>query len=99
MRRPTDATLPLAGRTEEESLRDRPGRSSNSPARGRHCRRRAWEQVQTRPTTYSPITVYSFYMVDSTSRLALVLIGPPGVGKGTQAARLCDEFDLAHVAT
>src|SRR2546423_15129547 len=31
--------------------------------------------------------------------LGLVLIGPPGVGKGTQAARLRDEFELAHIAT
>lgn len=31
--------------------------------------------------------------------MALVLIGPPGVGKGTQAARLRDEFELVHVAT
>ena len=32
-------------------------------------------------------------------QLGLVLIGPPGVGKGTQAARLREEFDLAHIAT
>ncbi|MGH2969914.1 MAG: adenylate kinase [Solirubrobacteraceae bacterium] len=31
--------------------------------------------------------------------LGLVLIGPPGVGKGTQAARLVEEFALAHIAT
>ena len=31
--------------------------------------------------------------------LGLVLIGPPGVGKGTQAARLREEFGLAHIAT
>jgi adenylate kinase len=31
--------------------------------------------------------------------MGLVLIGPPGVGKGTQAARLRDEFELEHVAT
>jgi adenylate kinase len=31
--------------------------------------------------------------------LGLILIGPPGVGKGTQAARLEEEFDLAHIAT
>lgn len=31
--------------------------------------------------------------------MALVLIGPPGVGKGTQAARLRDEFGLVHIAT
>jgi adenylate kinase len=35
---------------------------------------------------------------DPTS-LGLVLIGPPGVGKGTQAARLREEFELAHIAT
>lgn len=31
--------------------------------------------------------------------LGLVLIGPPGVGKGTQAAMLVAEFGLAHIAT
>jgi adenylate kinase len=34
-----------------------------------------------------------------TTKLGIVLIGPPGVGKGTQAARLRAEFDLAHIAT
>lgn len=29
----------------------------------------------------------------------LVLFGPPGVGKGTQAERLKDELQIAHVAT
>jgi adenylate kinase len=33
------------------------------------------------------------------AHIALVLIGPPGVGKGTQAARLRDEFELVHIAT
>ncbi len=33
------------------------------------------------------------------NELAIVLIGPPGVGKGTQAARLREEFHLAHIAT
>lgn len=32
-------------------------------------------------------------------QLGLVLIGPPGVGKGTQALRLRDEFALDHIAT
>jgi adenylate kinase len=35
----------------------------------------------------------------ATADLGLVLIGPPGVGKGTQAARLRDEFELTHIAT
>lgn len=32
-----------------------------------------------------------------TSELGIVLIGPPSVGKATQAARLRAEFDLAHI--
>jgi adenylate kinase len=32
-------------------------------------------------------------------QLNLVLLGPPGAGKGTQAARLVDDFGLPYVAT
>jgi adenylate kinase len=31
--------------------------------------------------------------------LNLVLLGPPGAGKGTQALRLVDDFDLPYIAT
>jgi adenylate kinase len=29
----------------------------------------------------------------------LVLVGPPGAGKGTQAARLAEELDVPHIST
>ena len=31
--------------------------------------------------------------------LNLVLFGPPGAGKGTQAARLVEKYQLVHLST
>lgn len=31
--------------------------------------------------------------------MKIVFLGPPGVGKGTQAERICERFELAHIST
>ena len=43
--------------------------------------------------------VHANSSVSSVSELNLILLGPPGAGKSTQAERLQEDFDLAYIAT
>ena len=37
--------------------------------------------------------------VKSAAKLALIFLGPPGAGKGTQAKRISNELKLPHLST
>jgi len=36
---------------------------------------------------------------EGTTMVRLVLLGPPGAGKGTQAVRIAEDFELPHIST
>lgn len=55
------------------------------------------------PTSFSrlnkPHRVLYARAADTVVRVRLLMIGPPGAGKGTQAVRIAEKFRLAHISS
>jgi adenylate kinase len=45
------------------------------------------------------VVASSLYILNHTATKVVILLGPPGCGKGTQAKKIVNEFDLPHVST
>ncbi len=60
---------------------------------------RSWALLATNRARLTPIAVCAAVTARKGDTMRMILVGPPGAGKGTQAARLIDRFAIPHISS